>query len=393
MNFARAGPTNFASRTSRAANQALPPLASPPVAAPDRRGHSTTVFRRSSAAVATSREGHRSPRSGREVPHRRWDRGTLAGWFSKYVSLNEVTPLVLCPSLSCASLDHLVGAQQNGCRERNSQALRGLEVDHQRELRRQFSGQLGRLGAAQHLGHQGCTLTKVVHWIDAIAISPPARANSGNSETAGSRSPSVSPAIRSELVPNTGEDSMSIASAPVRPAARMESSRFAVPRTSKISSFTFNRLPALSTAFICTVPVAGSHKTATLASWGTASFSNSSHFLPNSGKSKNTPVTCPPGRDRLLIQPFAIGSDSKSSATIGMVALAASAACTPAGLTGSMTSTLRSASSTACGAMRFGSPSAARPISSILSGSRYPAACNASRNPARREGKAAVIPG
>ena len=158
-------------------------------------------------------------------------------------------------------------------------------------------------------------------------------------------------------------------------------------RTSRISSFTFNKLPAASTAFICTVPVAGSHKTATLASWGIASFSNSSHFLPNSGKSKNTPVICPPGHDRLLIQPFAIGSDSKSSATIGMVALAASAARTAAGLTGSMTSTLRSASSIASGAMRFGSPSAARGRSSMLSGSRYPAACNPSRNPEMREGK------
>ena len=31
-------------------------------------------LRRSSAAVATSREGHRSPRSGRAGQHRRWDR-------------------------------------------------------------------------------------------------------------------------------------------------------------------------------------------------------------------------------------------------------------------------------------------------------------------------------
>ena len=32
------------------------------------------MFRRSSAAVATSREGQRSPRSGREGQHRLWDR-------------------------------------------------------------------------------------------------------------------------------------------------------------------------------------------------------------------------------------------------------------------------------------------------------------------------------
>jgi hypothetical protein len=35
----------------------------------------TLVFRRSFAAVATSREGHRSPRSDPEVQHRRWERG------------------------------------------------------------------------------------------------------------------------------------------------------------------------------------------------------------------------------------------------------------------------------------------------------------------------------
>jgi hypothetical protein len=33
------------------------------------------MFRRSSCAAATSREGHRSPRSDRAVPHRRWGRG------------------------------------------------------------------------------------------------------------------------------------------------------------------------------------------------------------------------------------------------------------------------------------------------------------------------------
>src|SRR5207247_11013287 len=83
-------------------------------------------------------------------------------------------------------------------------------------------------------------------------------------------------------------------------------------------------------------------------------------FFSNSGKSKNTPVTCPPGREKLLIRPLVIGSDSRSSATIGMVVLAACAACTAAGLTATITSTLRSANSTASGAIRVGSPSAAR---------------------------------
>ena len=40
------------------------------------RHHITSIsgFRRSSAAVATNREDHHSPRSGREVRHRRWGR-------------------------------------------------------------------------------------------------------------------------------------------------------------------------------------------------------------------------------------------------------------------------------------------------------------------------------
>jgi len=43
-------------------------------AAGHRRVLATRKLRRSSAAVATSREGHRSPRAGREVRHRRWER-------------------------------------------------------------------------------------------------------------------------------------------------------------------------------------------------------------------------------------------------------------------------------------------------------------------------------
>src|SRR5262249_16574408 len=75
-------------------------------------------------------------------------------------------------------------------------------------------------------------------------------------------------------------------------------------------------------------------------------------------------------RPRQALDQAACESDSRSSATIGVVALAARAAWMAAGLTGSMTSTLRSASSIASGAMRFGSPLAARATSSILSGSR-----------------------
>ena len=37
------------------------------------------MLRRSSAAIATSRAGHRSPISGREVQHQRWGRGRTQG--------------------------------------------------------------------------------------------------------------------------------------------------------------------------------------------------------------------------------------------------------------------------------------------------------------------------
>src|SRR6266700_7826063 len=40
------------------------------------------------------------------------------------------------------SLNHLVGAQEDRCREHNPQPLRGLEVDNKLELRRQFGWHL-----------------------------------------------------------------------------------------------------------------------------------------------------------------------------------------------------------------------------------------------------------
>src|SRR6516225_6193215 len=53
-----------------------------------------------------------------------------------------------------------------------------------------------------------------------------------------------------------------------------------------------------------------------LPSLGIVSFSNTNHFLLKSGKSKNMPVTWPPGRERLSIRPIVTGSDSKSSAQL-----------------------------------------------------------------------------
>src|SRR5262245_10771479 len=72
---------------------------------------------------------------------------------------------------------------------------------------------------------------------------------------------------------------MRIASTPLPLAARIASSKSARPETSKISSLTFNSLPAISTSFLCIGPVAGSHKTVTLLSCSIDSLSNSNSFF------------------------------------------------------------------------------------------------------------------
>lgn len=47
--------------------------------------------------------------------------------------------------------DDLVGAREKGLRHREAERLRGLQVDHQLEVRRLLHREIGRSGAAQQL--------------------------------------------------------------------------------------------------------------------------------------------------------------------------------------------------------------------------------------------------
>src|ERR1051325_7810495 len=49
------------------------------------------------------------------------------------------------------SLDHLVGARQEGLRDRQAERLGGLQIDHQLEFGGLFDRQIGRLGALEDL--------------------------------------------------------------------------------------------------------------------------------------------------------------------------------------------------------------------------------------------------
>jgi len=112
-----------------------------------------------------------------------------------------------------------------------------------------------------------------------------------------------------------------------------------------------------------------------------------------SGRSRNRPVMLPPGRAMLAAQPFAIGSDSRSCATIGMVAVALRAARTAAGVTARMARTPIPTSSVASAGSRPGSPAATRETIS-MSGLTAAAAENTpSRNGGMRSSNAAGPPG
>jgi hypothetical protein len=52
-------------------------------------------------------------------------------------------------------LDHLVRPEQQRLRNREAERLRGLEIDHQLELRRLLDGEIGGLGALKDLVHVG----------------------------------------------------------------------------------------------------------------------------------------------------------------------------------------------------------------------------------------------
>jgi hypothetical protein len=81
--------------------------------------------------------------------------------------------------------------------------------------------------------------------------------------------------------------------------------------------------------------------------------------------SRKTPVTFPPGRDKLATQPAATGSVSRSTPTMGVVRLASRAAAMPDGATATSTSRRSDASSSANIRKRSWEPSATRTIISI----------------------------
>jgi hypothetical protein len=60
--------------------------------------------------------------------------------------------------ISTRSLDHFIRSHQNLLRNRETDLLRSLEIDHQLKLRRLLDGKLGGLCAFQDLVHvRGCT--------------------------------------------------------------------------------------------------------------------------------------------------------------------------------------------------------------------------------------------
>jgi hypothetical protein len=74
---AESGPL-FRSRGCWRRPPSLSPQAPPPLSREAQVGREIAI-KRFSAAVATSREGHRKPRSGPAVQHRRWGRGRRRG--------------------------------------------------------------------------------------------------------------------------------------------------------------------------------------------------------------------------------------------------------------------------------------------------------------------------
>ena len=107
-------------------------------------------------------------------------------------------------------------------------------------------------------------------------------------------------------------------------------------------------------------PVVGSHRTPMPPNAGADLMRICKHFAPKSGKSRNTPVTLPPGRARLPTHPLAIGSLSRSIAITGITFVAPLAACTAVGPAAMMASTVPFTKSAARAGKRDWSPSASR---------------------------------
>src|SRR5262245_63921941 len=69
----------------------------------------------------------------------------------RYSFLVRLSHPLLHTGLSRRILDHLIRPRQNIGRNRESDLLRGFEIDHKLELRRLLDGQIGRLGSFQDL--------------------------------------------------------------------------------------------------------------------------------------------------------------------------------------------------------------------------------------------------
>src|SRR5258706_14409883 len=104
------------------------------------------------ARAASGQVAATPPRS--EMKSRRLMSGSLAGMF-------VVPAILLCRKSarrrhSSYSLDHLVAAQQDGCRQFDAEHLGGFEVDDRLERGRSLKRQVTWLGALENLVDEGC---------------------------------------------------------------------------------------------------------------------------------------------------------------------------------------------------------------------------------------------
>ena len=107
-----------------------------------------------------------------------------------------------------------------------------------------------------------------------------------------------------------------------------------------VSGWSANARAAVSVVPNCRALMAGSPIIATRAISGNTSLSSSICFPLISGKSRNTPVMFPPGWARVSTNPIAMGSLSKSIATIGTLLVAFLTAANACGPLAKITSTL-----------------------------------------------------